>query len=277
MQSETSEGHGAETDVAAPEGPGKRTGRLAFIGELVNREGSVTVDALAVELGVSRMTIHRDLDELQESGVLRKVRGGATAHRSTQFESGLQFRGLQAAAEKKRIAKTAAVLASQGDVVIIDASTTALEVVPHLMDRLPITVITNFWTLLRQLDSTPHVNLVGLGGEYVKQYDAFMGVLCEKNLDDLYADVLFASVSAMRNLTVYHQDQRIVTAKRAMMRAAKKRVLLLDHTKVGHGSLHRLGSVTEFTHVVVDDRVEAAVVDEIRDAGVEVMVAPPAG
>lgn len=262
--------------MTAPEGSGKRTTRLSFIKELINREGSVTVDALAVQLGVSRMTVHRDLDELEGSGVLRKVRGGATAHRSAQFESGLQFRSLQAIAEKKSIAKTAAVLASQGDVVIIDASTTALEVVPHLMNRLPLTVITNFWTLLRQLESTPHINLVGLGGEYVSQYDAFMGVLCEKNLDDLYADVLFASVSAMRNLTVYHQDQRIVTAKRAMMRAAKKRVLLLDHTKIGHGSLHRLGSVTEFTHVVVDDEVDSAVVEEIRDAGVEVMVAPPA-
>ncbi|MBC7724783.1 MAG: DeoR/GlpR transcriptional regulator [Burkholderiaceae bacterium] len=251
-----------------------REQRLTFVTELINREGFVGVDALAEVLGLSRMTVHRDLDQLQRDGVLRKVRGGASAHRSTKFESGVPFRSNQAVEQKRQIARAAADLASPGDVIILDASTTALEVLPHLLTQLPLTVITNFWTVLEKLEGKPDVNLVGLGGDYVHQYRAFLGVVCEKALGELYADVLFASVSALRGLDVYHQDQRIVSVKRAMMRSAGVRVLLLDHTKVGHGSLHRLGSVTEFTHVVVDTLVDAAVVDEIREAGVEVIVAP---
>lgn len=252
---------------------GKKEQRLAFITELINREGYVTVDALAETLSLSRMTVHRDLDELQSASVLRKVRGGASAFRSAQFESGHAFRARLALDEKRQIAKAAAALASPGDVIIVDASTSAMAVVPHLMEILPLTIITNYWTLLEELRGKPDINLIGLGGNYVHQYNAFLGVVCEQALSELYADVLFASVSALTDLTLYHQDQRIVSVKRAMMQASKRRVLLLDNSKIGHGSLHRLGSVTEFTHVVVDHDVQDAVIEKIRDAGVDVIVA----
>ena len=251
-----------------------KSGRLDFIAETVNRDGFVTVDGLAEVFAVSRMTIHRDLDELQRRSVLRKVRGGASAHRSAQFESDLPFRSKSAMAEKKAIAKAAATLASEGDVLIIDDSTTAFEVLPHIVGTVPVTIITNFLPVIQEVGGRPDVNLIALGGEYVPRYGAFLGLVCEKALSELYADVLFASTSALRELDVYHQDQRVVSSKRAMMRAAQKRVLMLDHTKVGQGALHRLGSVAEFTHVVVDDQVDPAVVNTISEAGVEIIVAP---
>lgn len=96
-------------------------------------------------------------------------------------------------------------------------------------------------------------------------------------MSELYADVLFASTSALRGLNVYHQDQRVVVVKRAMMAAAQRRVLLMDNTKIGQGALHRLGSVTDFTHVVVDENADPALVATISEAGVEVIVASSGG
>src|SRR5690625_5061379 len=83
--------------------PTSKRARLTYINERVRAVGFVAVDDLVDEVEVSRMTVHRDLDELQSSGALRKVRGGASAHRSTQFESDLQFRLNAETEEKQRI------------------------------------------------------------------------------------------------------------------------------------------------------------------------------
>lgn len=247
--------------------------RLRFITEIANRDGSVSVEALTDALAVSRMTIHRYLDELQQRGVLRKVRGGASVLRSANYESDLVYRQQASVREKQQIALAAADLASEGDVVIIDDSTTALAVLPHLVDSVPMTIITNFLLVMEQLADSPDVKLVAVGGEYIPRYRSFHGVLGERALGELYADVLFASTSALRGSHLYHQDQRVVETKRAMMRAARARVLLMDHTKLGFGALHRLGSVADFTHVVVDARAEARALEQIRDTGVQLIVA----
>lgn len=250
-----------------------KAARLEIISEAVRREGFVNVDDLAASLHVSRMTVHRDLDELQERGALRKVRGGASAERSTRFESDLAYRLSTARDEKLAIAAAAAGLVGVGEVVIIDDSTSALQLVPHLTRLAPVTVVTNSMPVMQALGDQREVTLIGLGGQYDERHGAFLGALCETALAGLYADVLFTSTSSMLGTVLYHQDQRIVTTKRAMLRAAARRVLLLDHTKVGHGALYRLCDITEFTHVVVDDKMEHSVLASLRETGVEVVVA----
>jgi len=250
----------------------RKTVRLEHIASAVTQSGFVSVEDLTDKLGVSRMTVHRDLDELQRMGVLRKVRGGASAYRSTQYESDLQFRATSAVEEKKQIAAAAVELFSDGEVIIVDDSTTALGIIPLLAGRPPMTVITNFVPAITQLTSYPNIRLIGLGGDYEPRYAAFLGKLCEDSLAGLYADVLFASTSSILGTVLYHQDQRVVATKRAMMKAAGSRVLLLDHTKVSQGALYRLGDVDEFTHVVVDAAVPDSQVTAMEERGVEVIV-----
>jgi len=263
----------SDPDRATPRHrPLSKAARLDHISTAVRRDGFVNVDDLVESLGVSRMTVHRDLDELQALGALRKVRGGASAQRSTRYESDLQYRLATAVEEKRRIAAAAAELANDGDVAIVDDSTSALQLVPHLTQRSPLTVITNSMPVLQALGAQTEVSVIALGGLFDARHAAFLGLLCENNLASLYADVLFASTSSMRGQVLYHQDQDVVSVKRAMIRAAGRRVLLLDHTKVGHGALYRLGDVSDFTHVVVDDKVDDEVVRSIRELGVEVLV-----
>ena len=250
----------------------RKAARLAHNAAAVAKNGFASVEDLADTLQVSRMTVHRDLDDLQRMGVLCKVRGGASVFRSTQFESDLHYRATSAVEEKKRIAAAAIELFSDGEVVVLDDSTTALGIVPLLANRPPMTVITNFMPAMTQLASYPNVNLIGLGGQFEPRYSAYLGKLCEEGLAGLYADVLFASTSSILGTTLYHQDQRVVATKQAMMRAAHSRVLMLDHTKVGQGALYRLGDVDELTHVVVDAAVGPDQVGRMEERGVEVIV-----
>jgi len=247
--------------------------RRSSIRDLVHDEGSVTVDQLVRTLGVSRMTVHRDLDSLESEGVLRKVRGGATALRSSLFESDMPFRMNSAVAAKRAIGEKAATLVDGGSAVMLDESTTALEALKALDNAVPVSVITNCFPAMQYVTtSTPH-RLIGLGGDYIARYQAFLGMVCERAIAGVYADVLLASCSAIRGLDIYHQDQQIVGTKRAMLVAAPTRILLVDSTKVNVGAIYHLGTVSEFTHVITDDGIPDQFVEKVSDQGVEVLVA----
>ncbi|MFJ9612351.1 DeoR/GlpR family DNA-binding transcription regulator [Streptomyces noursei] len=100
--------------------------RRKRISDRVLAEGQVTIEELVQELGVSQMTVHRDLDTLEHQGWLRKVRGGATAAPSALFESTARWRGNEQVAAKEAICEAALALAEPGQAVIIDDSSTAL-------------------------------------------------------------------------------------------------------------------------------------------------------
>lgn len=254
-----------------------KAARLHFITEAVRAEGHVSVDDLTAALHVSRMTIHRDLDDLQHDRVLRKVRGGASAERTTNFESDFHYRANAVREEKRAIARAAARFAHDGDVVIIGESSTTGHLVPFLDHLENLTVITNFLPIMEEVGRMRDASLIALGGVFDPRYQAFFGLQCEQALRHLYADVLFASSSALLGTDVYHQDEPVVKVKQAMMRSAKTRVLLVDHTKFGHGALNHVGAVTDFDAIIVDDRVARDDVTALEASGVRVVIASLAG
>ncbi|GAA1015116.1 DeoR family transcriptional regulator [Acrocarpospora pleiomorpha] len=250
-----------------------QSARLTWIQEQLVEHGHVTVSHVAHALRVSRMTVHRDFDVLHERGVLRKVRGGATAARSSSFESEASYREGAARIQKHAIAKAAAGLVAPGNVILLDESTTALGLVQRLKPTDAVTVVTNFQLAIDQLIAKPEIRLITVGGDYQPRYRATMGTLAERFLADVHADILFASCTGLHNGDLYHQDQQIVAIKRRMLASATTRVLLLDSSKLGQVALYRVCSVSEFTHVVVDDAVSARDIAALRDAGLTVHVA----
>jgi len=248
--------------------------RQTLIRDRVHSQGSVTVDQLVSVLGVSRMTVHRDLDVLEADAVLRKVRGGATALRSSLFESDFPFRLTSSVAAKEAIGRAAAKFVEGGQAVICDESTTTMAALRAIEASESITVITNCFPMMQYVNESTKHRLIGLGGDYVRRYQAFLGIVCEQAIADVYADVLLASCSAVRGSSTYHQDQQIVALKRAMIRSAPTRLLLLDSSKVGVGALYHLGEVSDFTHLITDDGTPETLLDQARESGVEVVVAP---
>ena len=248
--------------------------RQSLIRDRVHREGSVTVDQLVSLLGISRMTVHRDLDVLEADAVLRKVRGGATALRSSLFESDFPFRLTSSVAAKDAIGRAAAKFVDGGQAVICDESTTTMAALRAIEASESITVITNCFPMMQYVNESTKHRLIGLGGDYVTRYQAFLGIVCEQAITNIYADVLLASCSAVRGSSTYHQDQQIVAVKRAMIKSAPTRLLLLDSSKVGVGALYHLGEIGDFTHLITDDGTPETLLDQARESGLEVVVAP---
>ena len=245
--------------------PEQRQERIA---ELVLKQPFIAAKDLAERFDVSLMTIHRDLDELEAHGVLRKVRGGATPQASSLFESNVRYRLTVASEEKQALARAALLQIEPGQAVLIDESTTGLALARLLPARVPLTVITNSLSVMQELRSVRDIKLIVLGGDYWPRHEAFCGLACEAAVSALRADVLFMSSTAISGGVAYQPDQDMAIAKRAMIAAAGRRVLLVDHSKFGRVALHRLAPLTAFDLVMTDDGIDDSGLRQLQEAQV---------
>ena len=257
-------------EAAPPPSPRERREQIR---RRVIDEGFVKIEDLAEAQGVSLMTIHRDLDVLQSEGWLRKVRGGATAQPSAVHHGDVRHRVQAMAAEKRDLALAALELVTPGAAIMIDESTSGLAVAELLPSRGPLTVISNFLAVLKLLAGEPGIDLIGLGGAYYPAYDAFLGMQTTEAIRSLRADVLFMSTTAVTDGHCYHQSQETVAVKRALMEAANRRVLLIDHSKFTKNGLHQLAPLTAFDLVIVDAGADESQLAPLRAQGVPLKIA----
>lgn len=247
--------------------------RRRAIADHVLSVGSAGAGDLAERFGVSLMTVHRDLDELERQGIVRKYRGGVTAQPSGVFESNVAYRMKSMQAAKNAIAAKAAALVEPGMSVMLDDSTTTLALARRLGGVTPLTVITNFLETTNLLARERDVRLVALGGEYDALHDSFLGVSCVDAISALNVDLCFVSTSAVSAGFTYHQEQHIVSVKRAMLESAQRNVLLIDHSKLGRVALHRVAPLSVFDRVIVDDGADAEALRELDEHKVAYEVA----
>lgn len=252
--------------------PGPPTGsarsqeaRRQRMAEHVVQHGTVTVSRLAEVMGVSVMTVHRDLEALARRGVLRRFRGGVSALPTSVFESNLDYRLGVHVAQKEAVARAAAELVEPGMSVMLDDSTSVLALAVLLRERRPLTVLTNARRVLDVFAGCEEIRLIALGGEYSHTHDSFLGVPCVEAIEAMSVDLVLVSTSAMNGHMTFHQEQDVVLVKRAMLASGARTALLMDHSKVARTALHRLCPVADFDHVVVDDGVDGALVAELRE------------
>jgi len=233
--------------------------RHARVLELLEQRGEVTIDELAQSFDVSAMTIHRDLDLLEEHGRLRKVRGGAVKAAedrgplALERELAWQTRLSTEQPVKMLIARAAAEELRSGMTVFMDDSTSCAPLVPHLSKRTGITVVTNSLSLVTPL-ARAGLAIVMIGGTHRPEFDANVGLLAHDAISRMRFDICFMSTPAVHDGACYHPDQDSVLVKRAAMAVTRVRVLLADHTKFARIAPYQFAKLADFTRVVVDDR-----------------------
>jgi DeoR/GlpR family transcriptional regulator of sugar metabolism len=248
--------------------------RRARIIDLVTERGSIRIDDLATLLCVSSMTIHRDLDALAAQHLVTKVRGAAKVMQSALFETGVRVRLARQSREKEALARAVAAHVEPGQAVMLDDSTTCVYLARHLRSRGPVTVVTNFVPVMRELWGRADIRLIGLGGVYYEWADAFMGAMTVDAIRSMRADLLVMSTSAITDLVCYHQSEDTVSFKRAMLRSSERRILVVDHAKFARRALYALGPVTDFDLVIIDDGTPAEIQEQLRNRSVALEVVP---
>jgi DeoR/GlpR family transcriptional regulator of sugar metabolism len=245
--------------------------RRQQIVELLMEAGSVTLEELAQRFNVSKMTIHRDLDDLESAGMLRKVRGGASIETSIQFESDYRYRERRDAEEKRCIARAAADLIEPGMTVLINDGTTAGLLAELLPEKRPLTVITNNMAAIGALWNANGINLLALGGNYSRKFNGFFGLVTEESLMRLRADVSFISAPAVSGMACFHMDHEVVRTKRLMISCGARSYLLVDHQKFGRTALHHLANLTEFEAIITGAALERSISAPLVDAGIRLI------
>lgn len=285
---DSAEGVGALPDHADPDesvvsptdelgtalGPRRQDERQEAIMELVLSVGSARIDDIVDQFDVSRMTIHRDLDALEARGILRKSRGTVTAVASSLFEASTDYRIRQAREAKEAIARCAFELVEPGQAIVLDDSTTGLHLARLLVQKGPLTVITNFNRVIDELKGRPSISLISTGGEYYQLCDAYKGAIALNALSQLRTDIYFMSTPAITNGICYHQHPELVLIKQAMLKSAEKKVLIADHSKFRKRALHAMCAVSDFDLAIVDAETTPEELGVLKRAGLEVRVAP---
>lgn len=251
----------------------KRDDRRQAIMDLLVEQRMVDLDDLADRFAVSKMTIHRDLDDLEQAGMLRKVRGGATIEAGNQFESDFRFRQQQEGEAKRRMAEAALELVEPGMTVMINDGSMASILGEMLVSKRPLTVITNNASIIDSLKVESGINLIAVGGSYSSKFNGFFGVVAEQVLTRLSADIAFISTPAVSGSRVYHMDDDVIRSKRAMIASAARRCLLVNHQRFNHTALHVLADVAEFEIVITDQEPPADAREALAKANVPLRVA----
>lgn len=246
--------------------------RREEIASYVIKMGQVRIDDLVEQFGVSRMTIHRHIDQLAQLGILRKLHGAVSVRPSGIYESTFRYRMSIGRPQKEALARAAVQFVEAGQVVMLDDSTTANAAAAPLLDISPLTVITNSLATAELASRAEGIDFICLGGQYHSTYNAYIGVICEHAISRLRADVLICSASAVKGATAFIQDQQVVRVKQAMMNSCSKRLLLLDQIKFNKVALHVFADLTEFDAVFVSDGIGEPAITQLQEAGVRLHV-----
>lgn len=252
-----------------------RQERLDAILEQLLADETATAQSLAAHFGVSLMTVHRDLDELQSRGVIRKFRGGVSVARTSTYEISAPLRRRLAVPQKEAIAAAAARLVEPGQSILLDDSTTVAKVVDHLLGLEDLHVVTNYLPTLSRIAQHGGVSTTAVGGTYDAGHESFLGIGAVAAIRALRVDTAFVSTTTLDEYGIYHQEESIVAVKSAMLRAARRRVLLADSTKLGKTSLHLIAEWDAIDDLVTDSGASGDVLDALSAAGVRVTIADP--
>jgi DeoR/GlpR family transcriptional regulator of sugar metabolism len=244
--------------------------RVSRLVEVLRREGRVEVAGAAAELGVAEMTIRRDLDQLVERGVARRVRGGAVNLLMRGEELPFAMREIDAVDTKRRIAAVVAELIGDGEAVGLDSGTTVLEAARTLVAR-RVTVMPLSLHAATVLAVGSGVRLMMPGGECRPGELAMVGPLALASIAAVRCDtVVLGCCGVSPEGHVMAHDLGDAAVKQALLASARRSVLALDGAKFRRGALAVVRELSTFDVVVTDTSAPDSVLAGLRADGVEV-------
>jgi DeoR/GlpR family transcriptional regulator of sugar metabolism len=255
---------------AADARPDDRRARLL---ELVEGQGYCTVVELAGLLGVSDMTVRRDVRRLVSEHRLRSVHGGVTLLPSSAL------RGTHIAARtnnrtvfKRAIAERAIEYVPRTGAFALDAGTTTLELARLLPDHDGLHVVTPSVAVINVLMDYSRLRITSPGGTLYPQAEAFAGPATSAALEELRVQTVFLAASGIGADGVYSGTDYDAVTKRSLVKIADSVVLLADSSKFSRSALVRACALGDVTRAVIDDGISAEQQRMFEDAGVIVDV-----
>ena len=251
--------------------------RQSRLQDLLAQRGMSDLETLASQLRVSQSTIRRDVEQLEQKGLVSRTHGGviwigdrnaSSTGRPYAFDQRMTYE----VEAKRTIARAAKQLVQPGQTILVDGGTTTFYLAEELLG-MPLQLVTNSLPIANLFLNDEHVELILVGGLMYPRYGVLLGPVTENLLGSMHAQTLFFSVAGVNDATMYNQNLLLVQAERKMFEQAQQIVLLCDSSKFGQQALAKLGRLDEVDVVVADVALAPEFRDEVKRAGCELIVA----
>jgi DeoR/GlpR family transcriptional regulator of sugar metabolism len=232
------------------------------------------LEEIAKQVDASVSTVRRDLSILEGTGVLRRTHGGARILSPKTDEFTFSARDTHQLSEKEAIGKACAELIQPNQTVILDAGTTIYHVARYLESKVP-QIITNSLPVANLFASANRVEAVVSGGVIYPRLGVLVGPLAVETFSKIHADLAIMSAGGISREGVTNSHGLLIDIQSAMIRNSQRVIFCLDHTKFDRRSVLPLCGLDVIDTIVTDAAAPAALIEELRARGIELVVAQP--
>ncbi|WP_153730471.1 DeoR/GlpR family DNA-binding transcription regulator [Sporosarcina obsidiansis] len=242
------------------------------IKEMVDERGTIRVTELSQMLGVTDETIRRDLERLEGQGKLIRTHGGAMSTKQEEDDVPHFQREVINKDEKISVAKEAIKLIEEGDIIFLDASSSALYLA-RLIPDMRLTVLTNSIQICVVLSGHSKIQVISTGGNLSSRSMSYVGQVALNTLDSYYVDKLFFSCKGLdEDWGISDGNELQALVKQKIIERATKRILLLDHSKLGKKAFARIAGCSNIDTIIVDSKTEQDQLDFLKEQGTEIVL-----
>ena len=244
----------------------RKVNRTNQILELITEEGKIEVAELARRLDVSQVTIRKDLDNLEERGIIRREHGWAVLHNGDDLSARLAYHYQ----EKELIARKAAELVQDGESVMIEnGSCCALLAETLARTHRDLTILTNSAFIASYIRDREHVQVVLLGGIYQPEAQVMVGPMVRQCAENFWIDRFFIGVDGWSERTGFtNRDQLRAQAVRDMAGQAEQVIVLTESEKFGIRGTVPLNLKNKIKMVITDSRLDSGTAQILSDQGI---------
>ena len=239
---------------------------------LLKTNKSVTVAELSKKFFIGETTIRKDLQKLEKMGQVKRTYGGAVLMEGNDAELPFAIRQMEQKNSKQIIGNIASGLVKSGDIIIMDSSSTAFNMIPFLIDKSNITVITNGVKTAGEVNEKLQAKVYCTGGIMKENVPSLAGDHAIQFMKNLYADVMFFSCKAIsieQGITDSYEDEAVLLS--TMIERCKKIVLLCDSTKFDRINFRRICNFDKIHCLITDKNPSPRWIEFLSEKGVQLM------
>jgi len=230
-------------------------------------------ETLCRELDASESSVRRDLDILEQEGLLKRVYGGAVSVESPPNRAfDYAQESVRLSGEKARIAKLTAGLIEDGQTVILDGGSTVAAVARELASK-SLHIVTNSLPIAESLELLRNIELTLTGGYLDTRLRVMLGPFCEQMLGAIRADTVIMGIGGITESGFTNNNTLVVGSEQKMIEVASRVIIVADHTKFGRGGMIPVAPLNAAHFVVSDAELSSEFLTLLRDHGVEVLLA----
>lgn len=249
-----------------------RDERRELIVQYIQQKGTASSEELSEHFKVTGETIRQDLNHLSEKNLIIRTFGGAMSR--DDYDRSLEQRTIINLAEKQKIAEKALEFVQDGDLIVMDAGSTLVEVARRIKENTEVVVVTNSLEILNQLVKKRGITVIGTGGKLRSKSMSFQGRHAENAINSYNLQNAFISAEAVGLLEgIMDTNEAEASVKRSMIDAARKVTLLADHSKFNKMAHITVCSLDKIDRVITDAKTAPDILEKMQQMGIEVIIA----